>query len=384
MKKSTNSIVITGVGVATPLGMAVSGLWSNLLEGKTAARSWADLEKEGYRSTCACRIDDISHPPFRRGRQLALAAAENAIQQSGGLATKNTGIFLGSTLGESAAFEYAATGRPIDLKDYSVHSIADSIAERYGISSVPTAVATACAAGNYAIGMAWRALKQGRVSMAIAGGAEPFSRLAMVGFSRSRAMSNQYCRPFDLHRNGMLLGEGAALFVLERAEDALARGATPLAEVLSLGLSSDAYHPVAPLPDGAGMRNAIELALQTAGVLPEVVDWVNTHGSGTRLSDVAESKALNQVFSGKVPICSGSKGALGHALGAASAIELALCVQGIQTQIIPPTFGHAQADPECNIPCLLQPQPANIQYVLNCAFAFGGLNSALLIRSWNP
>ena len=384
MKPYSASIVITGMGVATPLGTNVPDLWAKLLAGQTAARSWADLESEGYRSTYACRIDALEHPPFRRGQQLALAATATAIRQSGISSPKNAGIFIGSTLGESAAFEYAATGQPIDLHNHGVQSIANAIAAQYEIASVPTALATACAAGNYAIGMALRALKQGRISMAIAGGAEPFSRLAMVGFSRSRAMSNQYCRPFDANRSGMLLGEGAALFVLERAEDALARGATPLAEVVSLGLTCDAYHPVAPLPDGAGMYRAIQLALQTAEVLPESIDWVNTHGSGTRLSDVAEAQALNRVFDGKVPTCSGSKGALGHALGAASAIELALCVQGIQAQTLPPTFGHEQSDPACNIPCLQQPLAAKIQYVLNCAFAFGGLNSALLIRSWKP
>jgi len=371
------------MGVATPLGMSVSGLWSRLLEGQSAARAWEDLAAEGYRSNYACRIEGIEHAPFRRGRQLALLAAESAVKQSGLPVPKNTGIFFGSTLGESAAFEFAATGQSIDLQDHAVRSIARGIAHQYGVENAPTAIATACAAGNYAVGMACRALKKGRIALAIAGGAEPFSRLAMVGFSRSRAMSNQYCRPFDVNRSGMLLGEGAAIFMLERAEDALARGATPLAEVLSLGLTCDAYHPVAPRPDGSGIRRAIETALKTAGVLPEQIDWVNTHGSGTKLSDIAEAKALKQVFGENVPTCSGSKGALGHALGAASAIELALCVQGIQAQTLPPTPCHEQADPECNIPCLSSPRSATIQYVLNCAFAFGGLNSALLIRSWN-
>jgi 3-oxoacyl-[acyl-carrier-protein] synthase II len=379
--KPSAQIVITGIGVITPLGLTLQNLWTNILAGKTSVQQWKDLEDGGYRNTHACRIESIESSRFRRGQKLALLATDDAIKQSGIQVSEKTGIFMGSTLGESDAFEYAATNKKINLPDYSVDSFGKSIAQKYQITRIPTAVSTACAAGNYAIGLAYRALKQGNISMAIAGGAEPFSRLAMVGFSRSRAMATQFCQPFDIARTGMLLGEGAAVFVLERKEEALLRGAIPLAEILSLGLSCDAYHPTAPLPDGSGMIKAINYAMDTANVLPHQINWINTHGSGTRLSDLAESKAINEVFKEHLPYCSGSKGALGHSLGASSAIELALCVKGILTKTIPPTFGHQELDPACNIQCLQSPKESEIKYVINSAMAFGGLNSALLIKS---
>jgi 3-oxoacyl-[acyl-carrier-protein] synthase II len=223
-----------------------------------------------------------------------------------------------------------------------------------------------------------------RVDTAIAGGVEPFSRLALVGFSRSRAMADDTCRPFDARRNGMLLGEGAALFVLERADDAMRRGARPLAEVVALGLSCDAFHPTAPRPEGTGMRAAMQAALDLAGLPPDAIDWVNAHGSGTRASDAAEARALLALFGASPPPVSGSKGALGHALGAASAIELAICLEGLRAQTVPPTAGHEQPDTEFGIHCTRQPAPRPLQWVMNNAFAFGGVNSSLLLRAWNP
>ena len=166
----------------------------------------------------------------------------------------------------------------------------------------------------------------------------------MVGFSRSRAMASAICRPFDQHRTGMLLGEGAAVFVLERAEDAVRRGARPLAEIVALGLSCDAYHATAPQPDGRGALKAMQIALEAGHVQPADVDWVNAHGSGTKVSDVAEGRALCALFGDCMPAISGSKGALGHALGASSALELVVCIQGLLAQVVPLTTGHETPD----------------------------------------
>ena len=181
----------------------------------------------------------------------------------------------------------------------------------------------------------------------------------------------------------MLLGEGAAIFVLERAEDALRRGVEPLAEVVSLGLSCDAYHATAPEPEGRGMRRAMEAALTTAGIPPEAVGWVNAHGSGTRLSDLAEGRALRSLFGERMPLVSASKGALGHALGASSALELAISVEGLRTQQVPPTPGHDQLDVECGVACTRQTTGASVRWMLNNAFAFGGVNSSLLVGRWD-
>lgn len=375
-------VVITGVGVITPLGDGIESLWQRLNAGESAAREWPDLASAGFRCARASRIESFTAEPLRRGRALALAAAEQAVSRSGIALASNTGVFIGSTLGESEAFERAAEGEQIDLADHMVPSFTDGIRGRFELTGPKQSLATACAAGNYAVGAALSALRRKQVDVALAGGVEPFSRLSMVGFSRSRAMASEQCRPFDARRTGMLLGEGAAIFVLEREESAIARGATPLAEVVSLGLSCDAHHPTAPQPEGEGMRTAMQTALTTAGIGPADIDWVNAHGSGTRASDAAEAKALRALFGGSMPAVSASKGALGHALGAASAIELAICVQGLRDQLVPPTYGHEVVEPGAEIACTRVSQERRLRWAMNNAFAFGGLNSALLLRAW--
>lgn len=382
-------IVITGVGAVTPLGATANATWQRVLHGETAARDWADLSAEGHRAVRACRIEDFRASDARRGRTLAVAAAREALRQSGraeDAGAEAGAVFVGSTLGESAAYEQVGAGTPIDLSDYGVRSFCEGIATELALTGPREAIATACAAGNYAIGGAVLALQRGRAPWALAGGVEPFSKLSMVGFSRSRAMANGDCRPFDARRTGMMLGEGGAMLVLERLDDAVARGATPLAEVCGLGLSSDAHHPTAPRPDGRGMRRAMCAALTEAGVAPADVDWVNVHGTGTRASDAAEGRALREVFDGvPMPLLSGSKGALGHALGAASAIEAVLCVYGLIDQVVPPTHGHEEIDPDIGHACTRDPTPPvrrPMRVVLNNAFAFGGINSTLVLRRW--
>lgn len=376
-------VVVTGVGVMSPLGTSAGAMWRRLLAGDSAVREFPDLRAGGYRCALGCRIEDFEADPLRRGQALAIAAAEQAVAQAGGPLPGGTGVYVGSTLGESAAFEQAAEGAAIDVADHRVPSFTRGLRAHFGLEGPQQSLATACAAGNYAVGAALDALRAGRVPFALAGGVEPFSLLSLVGFSRARAMAADRCRPFDRRRSGILLGEGAAMFVLERADDARARGAVPLAEVVSLGLSCDAYHPTSPRPDGSGMLASMQAAMNAAGIAAGDVDWVNAHGSGTRASDAAEGKALHALFGARLPPVSGSKGALGHALGAASALELAICVQGLQEQTVPPTAGHEEPDDEAPVPCTREPLRRRIDWVLNNAFAFGGLNSSLLLRAWD-
>jgi 3-oxoacyl-[acyl-carrier-protein] synthase II len=381
MSRNDKRVVITGVGLISPLGHTARELWKRIVAGETSARAWPDLEAEGHRIAWACRIADLECEPLRRGRQLALIAARRAVECARLQLPWDTGVFVGSTLGESLAFERVAAGERLPLRDYSARSFVRSIQDEFQLSGPAQSVVTACAAGNYAVGGALECLRQGRATVALAGGAEPFSRLAMVGFARSRAMAANACRPFDRNRSGMLLGEGAAMFVLETVEHALDRGATPLAEPVALGLSCDAYHPTAPLPDGSGMRRAMQSALSAAGIGPSEVDWINVHGTGTRASDAAEAKALRALFGDELPEVSGSKGALGHALGAASALELALCITGIAEQAVPPTAGHEVPDDD-GVHLTRKTVSRPVRWVLNNAFAFGGVNSALLLRGW--
>ena len=377
-------IVITGAGLRCPLGSSPEELWQALLMGQSAMRTWPDLAEAGYRSTTACRITGLDVPPLGRGRALALLAADQAVKNAGLRLPTDTGVYMGSTLGESLAFERAAEGEILKLDRFTVQSFTQSVQRRFGLRGPSQSIATACAAGNYAVGFALAALRRGQIRVALAGGAEPFSRLALVGFSRSRAMATDGCRPFDRDRTGMLLSEGSAMFVLERADDALNRGVVPLAELVSFGLSCDAYHATAPQPDGTGMCKAMQAALNAAGISPASVDWVNAHGSGTRLSDAAEAKALRTLFGNRMPVVSGSKGSLGHALGAASALELAICLWGLQAQRVPPTVGHTQPDAEDGVCCTKETVSQPIRWVMNNAFAFGGINSSLLLRRWEP
>ncbi len=376
----SDDILVTGLGMLTPLGRDPVQLWQRLLNGESAAREWPDLIEQDFRHTTACRIDRVPEYTGSRGRDLAIAAATDAIRHAGiRKPPARTGLYLGSTMGESAAFERAAeTGRDIDrLTRETCAAFTQATADALGMSGPRRAYGTACAAGNYAIGAAAEQLRRGKIDVALAGGVEPFSRIAMTGFSRSRAMSEGVCRPFDQQRDGMLLGEGAAVLVLERKSDARARGARPLATVGALGLSGDAYHATAPRTDGGGAAAAYHAALMRQGLAPADIRWVCAHGTGTRLSDAAEAEALGRVFGADMPDISGLKGAIGHAMGAATAIEAAISVLAIARQQLPPTTGLQT--PAFDLPFVRAPAPTTMQWVANAGFAFGGLNSVLLL-----
>jgi len=385
----TERVVVTGIGLVTPLGHELDAVWNRLLARESAARAWEDLEQEGFRHTVACRVSDIpaagralaGGPDAgpQRGRDFARAAARAAVAHAGIELPPATGVLIGSTMGESAAFEAAAaTGDGRSLCSETGAAFARAIADELGIGGPCLAYGTACAAGNYALGSAATKLRRRQLDVVLAGGVEPFSRIAMTGFSRSRAMSSSgTCRPFDARRDGMLLGEGAAVLVLERETDARARGARPLAVVGALGLSCDAHHPTAPLPDGSGASAAYRMALRGERLQPGDIDWICAHGTGTALSDAAESAAIRDVFGAEGPLVSGVKGALGHSLGAATAIEAALCVMAIARGVVPPTLGLNE--PEFPLRFVREPTPCAPRWVANAGFAFGGLNSVLLL-----
>ena len=367
-------VVITGLGLVTPLGNDPDTLWSRLLNGDSAARHWDDLANEDFRHTVACRVNDLPGEASR-GRNLAVAAARAAVADAAIDLPPGTGVFVGSTMGESSAFEDPRHG---DLTTETCIAFPRAIARALDLGGPCRAYGTACAAGNYALGAAAAMLAERRLDVVLTGGVEPFSRIAMTGFSRSRAMSSSgVCRPFDTHRDGMLLGEGAAMMVLERETDARARGARPLAVVGALGLSCDAHHPTAPHPEGRGAAAAFLDALATHGLAPADVDWICAHGSGTLLSDAAESRAIATVFGDDMPPVSGLKGALGHAMGAATAIEAAVCVLAIARQTLPPTVGLVE--PEFPLNHVREARPARPRWVANAGFAFGGLNAVLLL-----
>lgn len=377
-------VVVTGMGFVTPLGNSLEDLWSRINNGDSAARAYDDLLQQGFRSTVACRVDGFDSISYTRGIEQAIFAIQNAITQAGiSLPKYRTGVFVGSTLGESLVFEKFAEGENVSPENSTCASFAREICQKLDINGIRRAYGTACSAGNYAISSGALLLKNNSIDVAIAGGVDPFSRIAMAGFSRSRAMSTDgFCKPFDKTRTGMLLGEGAAFFILEREENALRRNGKPLAIIGETGFSCDAYHQTSPNPDGKEMEMAMIKALKKQKIQVKDLGWICAHGSGTIVSDKTEALAIKRLSGENVIPVSGFKGAIGHALGAATAIEAAIIIMSLEKQVIPPTANFGQLDPGMDILVVRESKEKPVDWVMNCGYAFGGLNSALLLGKW--
>ena len=389
--RAPREVAVTGTGAVSALGGDAESTWQAVLEGRTAVRHWADLADEGHSLDVACRVDDAvwgaDVPAARaRGRALAVRAAREALDDAGLLSPDGrltdevdptrVGVFVGTTMGESGTYEEAPDTGQFDLSLGGSQVFAEVVASTFSVSGPCRTLGTACAAGNYAIGAAARAVASGRVDVAVAGGVEPFSRIAMVGFARMRAMAPDGCAPFGLGRRGMTLGEGAAFLVLRRRPDA----GSARAVVRGLGLSADAHHPTAPREDGSGMAAAMTAALTASGLTAADIGWVSAHGTGTPRSDAAESLALHTVFGAAPPPVSSVKGALGHALGAATALEAVLAVRALESRTLPPNAGVSQVDPALDVDVVLSRRSAReLDWVLSCGYAFGGLNSTLVL-----
>ena len=366
-------MIVTGYGQTTPLGNDPEQVFDRLISGQTAARQWDDLAD--FPISIACRIDNPAYPIGEgRGRALALDTVKQALRSAGQL-DGNGGVFVGSTMGESAGFEENAVGANHVMGEIVASTFADHIADEVFPAARKVTYGTACAAGNYAIGNAAAAIRRGELDWALAGGVEPFSRIAQLGFARLRAMTPDMCRPFDRNRRGMQVAEGAAFVFMESEERVRSRGAEPLARITGLGLSSDAFHPTAPRKDGQGVVRALRDAMAESGAAD--VDWISAHGTGTGPSDAAEVLALREVF-GNVPPVSSIKGALGHAMGAAAAIEAVVAVIAIRANVIPANTNLE--DPEFDLDIVREPREVTVDRVVSCAYGFGGLNSALVLE----
>jgi 3-oxoacyl-[acyl-carrier-protein] synthase II len=269
---------------------------------------------------------------------------------------------------------------------YPCHVIPDNLAIELGVRGPCVMIPTACAAGNYAIGNAFDMLRLGRSDLMLAGGADAFSRITYMGFSRLGAIAPERCQPFDRNRKGMVPGEGAAILVLEPLDAALKRGATIYAEILGYGLSCDAHHMTAAHPEGDGAMRAMTGALRESGVNLEQVDYICAHGTGTPTNDRVESIAARRLFGSladRLPMSS-IKSMTGHTMGAASAIEAAGCALALQTGVIPPTINFEEHDPECDLDCVPNTaRETHPQIVLNNAYAFGGNNASLCLARWD-
>ena len=405
-------VVVTGVGCVTPIGTGAEGLWAGLRARRSAVRAITRFDASPFRSRIAAEIPDFRPLDFleeRRARrldrfsQLAVVAARLALQDAALVLEREdrdrVGASMGSALGGVAYAEqqvgaYALQGlRGVDpMLALSVFGGAAScnIAIDLGVSGPNSTNAMSCASGTIAVGDAFHAIRDGRADVMLGGGAEaPLAPLCYGAFAVIRAMSTRNddpaaaSRPFDSDRDGFVMGEGAAVVVLEERGRALARGAPVLAEVLGAAVTNDAWHMTAPLPDGRQAARCIGLALDDAGIAPHEVDYVNAHGSSTPLNDKTETLAIRGAFGehARRLTISGTKGYYGHPLGASGAIEAAVTALALARGWLPPTLNLRERDPECDLDYLAGAgAERRAEVAVSNSFGFGGINAALVMR----
>ncbi len=403
-------VVVTGIGVVTPLGIGKAAFWNGVVSARVAVKAIDRFDTTGYRSRLAAQIDDFDPADFlseRRRRwtdrfsQLAVAAARLALDDAGFTVSGergDIGVYIGSALGGVAyadeqhdAFRAKGLDGVRPLLAISVFGGASTcnVSIEFGLTGPTVANGNSCASGAVSIGDAFRAIARGDVRAALAGGVEaPLSPLVFGAFTVIRAMSTRNddpqaaSRPFDAGRDGFVMAEGAGILLLERLEDALARGAPIYGEVAGFGLTNDAHHMSAPRPDGSVNATAMQRALDEAGVAPGEVDFVNAHGSGTTVGDRAEALAISRVFAGRAVPVTATKGQHGHALGATGAWEAALSLLSFEHGIVPKTVNHSEADPGCSLAITREALAAAPRIVLSNSAGFGGINAALVFRRY--
>lgn len=398
------AVVVTGLGIVSPLGRGIEATWTALISGRSGIGPVRSFDTGPFTSQIGAEVpaallptrwrDDDGQPLVGRAEALAMTAISDALAQAG-LPAAEGDLVVGTTMGEptwietwpdeQAALDPIPPGPARELLTGAPGAMADRIATATDIGGRVSAVGGACAAGNYALAQALDEIRAGRADRVVAGGVDAFSRTAFVGFSALGALSPVACRPFGRDREGLTLGEGAAFLVVESASSALARGATILAELAGAGLSCDAHHPTSPAPDGRGAAQALAAALADAQVDPSDVDWVCAHGTGTRANDRAEVAAMTAVFGASGPPASSLKSLTGHGLGAASAVEAVACVLALRAGVLPPTWGVGTVDPECAWDVITDgPRESAARVVVNQSYAFGGCNAVTVLRAWEP
>lgn len=400
-------VVITGLGMITPVGIGWRESWAALLAGRSGIAPVASFDTAEFPVHLGAEVKGFQPEKFLRrqepasmGRssQLAVAAARMALEDSGLETAANArriGVSMGTTSGEPQFVERYNDVRKtagLDaipgemLPRYPCNMIPAHVAAEFGLRGPSLMIPTACAAGNYAIGYGFDLIRSGRADAMLAGGADAFSRITYMGFARLGAIAKERCQPFDKNRKGMVPGEGAAMMVLEEAAAAEARGAKVYAEVLGYGISCDAHHMTAAHPQGEGAVRAMAAALRESGLGIDAVDYISAHGTGTPTNDRAESLAVKALFGERAPRVpvSSIKSMIGHTMGAASAIEAAACALALDTGMLPPTINYEEPDPDCDLDYVPNvARQANPRVVLNNAYAFGGNNASLCLRKFD-
>ncbi|MEO1544963.1 MAG: beta-ketoacyl-ACP synthase II [Pseudomonadota bacterium] len=414
-------IVITGVGLVTPLGCGVDSSWSRLLEGRNGARRVEEFEVSDIASQIGCFVprgetangdynaDDWMEPKEQRKVDdfivYAMAAADQALDDSGYKADtqdkqERTGVLIGSGIGglsgiadTSILLKEKGPRRvsPFFIPGRLINLASGYVSIRHQLKGPNHSVVTACSTGSHAIGDAARLIQLGDADVMVAGGAEsPICRIALAGFAACRALSTGYndepekaSRPYDEGRDGFVIGEGAGIVVLEDYEHAKARGAKIYAEIIGYGLSGDAYHITAPAESGDGAFRCMKAALKRAGISASDIDYVNAHGTSTPMGDEIELKAVERLFgntTGKLAMSS-TKSAIGHLLGAAGAVEAVFSVLALRDNVAPPTLNLENPSVETAIDLVPNTaKPMEINTVLSNSFGFGGTNASLIMQ----
>ena len=399
-------VVITGMGCVSALGATATATWAGMREGRAGIGPLAGLDDPTLRTTIAAQARDfVAADHFDEKRlvlldpvsQYALVAAREAVAQAGvsfsGEAGERAAAIIGTGIGGASTQDQLARRlygernprvHPMAIVRVMPNAPASQISLEFGLRGPVFAVASACASSNHALGQALTLLQTGAADVALAGGVEACITVGSIkAWEAMRVTADDTCRPFSKGRRGLVLGEGAGVFVLETLEHAQARGASILAEFVGAGMTADAADIV--MPDASGAARAMRAALAHGRLAPEDVDYINAHGTGTQANDSTETRAIRTLFGGHADrlAVSSTKSMHGHALGGGGAIELVAVIGALREGVVPPTINYLGADPECDldvVPNAAQQRP--VRAALSNSFAFGGLNAVLALRRW--
>lgn len=407
-------VVLTGVGLVSALGLDTESTWSGLLEGRSGVAPITHFDASDFSTRFAAEVKDIdplAYVDTKNARKMdlfilyAIAASDVALASSCLKVTKENadriGVYIGSGIGGfgtiEAQHENFLNKGPRKISPFFIPASIGNLATgqvsiRFGTSGPNSATCTACSAGCHAIGDSFKIIERGAADVMIAGGSEAaITPMGVGGFAAMRALSTRNdepekaSRPFDLERDGFVIGEGAGIVILEELEHARRRNAQILAEIVGYGMSGDAYHITSPPEDGSGAVRVIQATLEDAGVDPTEVDYINAHGTSTPPNDRIETRAIKTVFGDhayKLAISS-TKSMTGHLLGAAGGLEGGISALAVHHQIVPPTINLENPDPDCDLDYVPgKPREAEIRYALSSSFGFGGTNACILLKRY--
>ncbi len=407
---SKRRVVVTGLGVVSPVGIGIKAAWDNIIAGKSGITQITKFDASAFASTIAGEVKDFNVEDYLSAKdarrmdtfiQYGLVAAMEAVKDSGIIATEENaeriGVSIGSGIGgmqyiEDTDILYQASGprkiSPFFIPGTIINMISGNLSIMFGFKGPNVAIVTACTTGTHSIGDASRMIEYGDADVMVAGGSEAaITRLSVGGFAASRALSTRNddpataSRPWDKDRDGFVIGEGAGVMVLEEYEHAKKRGAKIYAELSGYGMSADAFHMTAPNMDGP--RRSMRNAMQNAGINPDAVEFINAHGTSTPLGDANETNAIKAAFGdhAKKLVVNSTKSMTGHLLGGAGGLESVFTVLSIYNQISPPTINIFNQDPECNLDyCANTARDMKIEYALKNNFGFGGTNGSLVFK----